>query len=84
MSSLVEVLEDIPDSSVFGCDADATFSKLKGVDSIHKLIAIDIPAADVLLRNINATILSLGKRRPGVLLNAVMQIPAVAVQEDFI
>lgn len=84
MPTLIEVLETVQSSSVFGSEADNAYAILSAAESTQELAEIEIANPEIILRNVVDTIAYLGHRRQGDLVKVLASIPSVAVQDDFI
>lgn len=84
-TKLIQLLDAMTDSSVFGAEADALNVKFKKVLSISQLIATKIDAPELMLNELKASIVTQQMRRSsGKLVKVISSIPAIAVQDDFI
>jgi hypothetical protein len=84
MPSLIELIEEINESSVFGAAADTVYESIKNATSVQELLQINIDSPAVIIRSVRDTLARQSTRRAGELCRLISAIPSVAVQEDFI
>lgn len=84
MKKAIEILETIPDSSVYGEAADKAYAALIGKTSALEIYSVAIPDADMLLRNLTSIVTTMSLPQSTNVARLIAAIPSVTAHSNYI
>lgn len=84
MDEVIKMLNDIPNSSVYGNDMDELYLKLKDADTVHKLLTVDIDNYTDLINSLRDKMNSVSKFKTNDLIRVFRGVPSIAQWGEFI